>query len=67
VAGRQRTTFNKLQRERARQQKQAAKRARRQGLSPDGSPLEEQEPSEPVDPWAIPVEPDPNEPDITSS
>ncbi len=32
MAGRQRTTFAKLQRERARQEKQAAKRARRQGL-----------------------------------
>ena len=34
MAGRQRTTFAKLQRERARQEKQAAKRARRQGLDP---------------------------------
>ena len=34
MAGRQRTTFAKLQRERARQEKQAAKRARRQGLEP---------------------------------
>jgi hypothetical protein len=32
MAGRQRTTFAKLQKERARQEKQAAKRARRQGL-----------------------------------
>jgi len=31
MAGRQRTTFDKLQRERARLEKQAAKRARRQG------------------------------------
>jgi hypothetical protein len=38
MAGRQRTTFAKLQRERARQEKQAAKRARRQGLDtgPEG-------------------------------
>jgi hypothetical protein len=34
MAGRQRTTFAKLQKERARQEKQAAKRARRQGLEP---------------------------------
>ena len=31
MAGRQRTTFEKRERERARQEKQAAKRARRQG------------------------------------
>lgn len=31
MAGRQRATFEKRQRERARQEKQAAKRARRQG------------------------------------
>jgi hypothetical protein len=31
MAGRQRTSFEKRQRERARQEKQAAKRARRQG------------------------------------
>ncbi len=35
MAGRQRTTFAKLQKERARQEKQAAKRARRQGLEPE--------------------------------
>ena len=35
MAGRQRTTFAKLQKERARQEKQAAKRARRQGLAPE--------------------------------
>ncbi len=34
MAGRQRTTFAKLQRERARQEKQAQKRARRQGDEP---------------------------------
>jgi hypothetical protein len=34
MAGRQRTTFAKLQKERARQEKQAAKRARRQGIEP---------------------------------
>jgi hypothetical protein len=43
MAGRQRTSFEKRQRERARQEKQAAKRARRQGNrqqaaeSPDSS------------------------------
>lgn len=55
MAGRQRTTFNKLQRERARQQKQAAKRARRQGLSPDGTPLAEQEEREPEPIWPAPA------------
>ena len=35
MAGRQRTTFAKLQKERARQEKQAAKRARRQGIEPE--------------------------------
>jgi hypothetical protein len=38
MAGRQRTTFAKLQKERARQEKQAAKRARRQGLAPEPEP-----------------------------
>jgi len=45
VAGRQRTTFAKLQKERARQEKQAAKRARRQGMAPE--PVTEDAP--PVD------------------
>lgn len=34
MAGRQRTTFAKLQKERARQEKQSAKRAKRQGINP---------------------------------
>jgi len=41
MAGRQRTTFAKLQRERARQEKQAAKRARRQGLAIEPEPTEQ--------------------------
>lgn len=41
MAGRQRTTFAKLQRERARQEKQAAKRARRQGLAIEPEPAEQ--------------------------
>jgi len=41
MAGRQRTTFAKLQRERARQEKQAAKRARRQGLAVEPEPTEQ--------------------------
>jgi hypothetical protein len=50
VAGRQRTTFAKLQKERARQEKQAAKRARRQGLAPepvieDAPPVDINDPS----------------------
>ena len=51
MAGRQRTTFAKLQKERARQEKQAAKRARRQGLAPepviqdDGPPIDINDPS----------------------
>jgi hypothetical protein len=51
MAGRQRTTFAKLQKERARQEKQAAKRARRQGLAPepviqdDGPPVDINDPS----------------------
>ena len=43
MAGRQRTTFAKLQRERARQEKQAAKRARRQGLAVEPEPTEQRE------------------------
>ena len=39
MAGRPRTTFDKLQKERSRQEKQAAKRARRQGgTSMEGGP-----------------------------
>jgi hypothetical protein len=40
MAGRQRTTFAKLQKERARQEKQSAKRAKRQGIEliPDIDP-----------------------------
>jgi hypothetical protein len=50
MAGRQRTTFAKLQKERARQEKQAAKRARRQGLAPepvieDAPPIDINDPS----------------------
>ena len=51
MAGRQRTTFAKLQKERARQEKQAAKRARRQGLAPEpviddhGPPVDINDPS----------------------
>jgi hypothetical protein len=50
MAGRQRTTFAKLQKERARQEKQAAKRARRQGLAPepvieDAPPVDINDPS----------------------
>jgi hypothetical protein len=40
MAGRQRTTFAKLQKERARQEKQAAKRARRQGLVDPTAPAD---------------------------
>jgi hypothetical protein len=36
--GRQRTSFGKLQRERARQEKQAAKRAKRHGVQEGGIP-----------------------------
>jgi hypothetical protein len=36
---RPRTTFEKLQKERARQEKQAAKRARRQGTADPGAPV----------------------------
>jgi hypothetical protein len=36
--GRQRTSFAKLQRERARQEKQAAKRAKRHGVDEGGIP-----------------------------
>ncbi len=36
MSARPRTTFDKLQKERARQEKQAAKRARRQGTSMEG-------------------------------
>ena len=43
MAGRQRTTFAKLQRERARQEKQAAKRARRQGLAVEPEPTEQRD------------------------
>ena len=43
MAGRQRTTFAKLQRERARQEKQAAKRARRQGLAVEPEPAEQRD------------------------
>ena len=43
MAGRQRTTFAKLQRERARQEKQAAKRARRQGLAVEPEPTDPRE------------------------
>jgi hypothetical protein len=39
MTGKQRTTFAKLQRERARQAKQAAKRARRQGTADELGPL----------------------------
>ncbi len=39
MAGRQRTSFDKLQRERARLEKQAAKRARRQGKPEPGGPF----------------------------
>lgn len=56
MAGRPRTTFDKLQRERARQEKQAAKRARRQGTSLDGSPFgpSEREPRNDEEPAAEP-------------
>ncbi len=47
MAGRPRTTFDKLQKERSRQEKQAAKRARRQGTSIEGGPG-------PVMGWALP-------------
>ena len=57
MAGRPRTTFDKLQRERARQEKQAAKRARRQGPTVDGSPFEPREHRE-VDPSEAPAVPD---------
>ena len=57
MAGRPRTTFDKLQRERARQEKQAAKRARRQGTTVDGSPFEPMAPRE-VDPADAPAVPD---------
>jgi len=39
MTGKPRTTFGKLQRERARQAKQAAKRARRQGTTDELGPL----------------------------
>lgn len=39
MTGKPRTTFAKLQRERARQAKQAAKRARRQGTTDELGPL----------------------------
>ena len=39
MTGKPRTTFGKLQRERARQAKQAAKRARRQGTTNELGPL----------------------------
>jgi hypothetical protein len=38
--GRQRTSFGKLQRERARQEKQTEKRAKRHGLQEGGIPQE---------------------------
>jgi hypothetical protein len=57
MAGRPRTTFDKLQRERARQEKQAAKRARRQGTTLDGSPYEPMQQRE-VDPADAPAVPD---------
>ena len=57
MAGRPRTTFDKLQRERARQEKQAAKRARRQGTTVDGRPFEPMEHRE-VAPSEAPVVPD---------
>lgn len=48
MGARPRTTFDKLQRERARQEKQAAKRARRQGGTVEGRPSATWE-SEPAD------------------
>jgi hypothetical protein len=57
MAARPRTTFDKLQKERARQEKQAAKRARRQGTSIDGRPLDPMEPRE-VDPNDMPALPE---------
>jgi hypothetical protein len=57
--GSRKTTFDKLQRERARREKQAAKRARRQGgvdRSSDATlrPLEPNEPGSVTDPEAVP-------------
>jgi len=52
MAGRQRTTFAKLQRERARQEKQAAKRARRQGAEQPGERTDT--PPSTIDPMAHP-------------
>ena len=49
--GRQRTSFGKLQRERARQEKQAAKRAKRHGIQEGGIP---EGPRESSVPWPIP-------------
>ena len=46
--GRQRTSFGKLQRERARQEKQAAKRAKRHGIQEGGIP---EGPRESSVPW----------------
>lgn len=44
MSARPRTTFDKLQRERARQEKQAAKRARRQGTPVEGQPYDTRDP-----------------------
>jgi hypothetical protein len=49
--GRQRTSFGKLQRERARQEKQAAKRAKRHGIQEGGIP---EGPRESSVPWPMP-------------
>ena len=58
MAARPRTTFDKLQKERARQEKQAAKRARRQGTSVvDGRPLDPMEPRQ-VNPDDMPPAPE---------
>ena len=63
MAARPRTTFNKLQKERARQEKQAAKRARRQGKATtapeDGAGEQDEPPMETIAP--------PNAPDASPS
>jgi hypothetical protein len=58
MPSRPRTTFDKMQRERARQEKQAAKRARRHGTADPNRPSEEaRRPPEGDDP--TPPEPAP--------
>jgi hypothetical protein len=59
MAGRQRTSFDKMQRERARQEEQARKRARRRGVSVDGTPLERDTTPTDEENTGVPAEPGP--------